>query len=83
MCFQNKSNSLDTVKNSTPFMDDTVDDFTTFTYLRGSVWIGNDGQILEFIRAFDVGVRTHVDILNDPGIFNYGTIADLSIKPSF
>ena len=64
-------------------MDDAIDDFTAFADLRGGVWIRNDGQILEFIRALDVGVRTHVDILNDPGIFDNSAIANLSIKPSF
>lgn len=64
-------------------MDDAIDDFAAFADLRGGVWIRNDGQIFEFIRALNVGVRTHIDILYDACIFNYGAISNLPIKPSF
>ncbi len=79
---QNKTNGLYPVKNAATLVNNSIDDFTALADLRGGVWVGNDGQILEFVGPFNVGIRTHVDILDDARVLDYRSIPDLAIVAS-
>ncbi len=64
-------------------MDHAIHNFAAFADLRGGVWKGYNGQIFELVCAFDVRIRTHVDIFDNPGIFNDCSVANLYVKYSF
>jgi hypothetical protein len=68
-----------TVEKFTTFPNNAIDKLTSFPNLCSGLCRAIDGEILQFVGAFDVYIGTHPYVFDDPRILDHGAVSDLAI----